>query len=111
MPPQWPRRRMTMIQIEFFLFLGALLFVVGLYGVLTKTNGIVILMCIELMLNAANINFIAFSAFFGDVMGQIFMIMSLAVAAAEVGVGIAILLNAYKARKSTDVDDLTVMRW
>lgn len=102
---------MTMIAIEYFLFLGAILFVVGLYGVLTRTNGIVILMCIELMLNAANINFIAFSAFFGNVLGQVFVIMSIAVAAAEVGVGIAILLNAYKIRKTTDVDELTVMRW
>lgn len=100
-----------MIAIEYFLFLGAILFVVGLYGVLTRTNGIVILMCIELMLNAANINFIAFSAFFGNVLGQVFVIMSIAVAAAEVGVGIAILLNAYKIRKTTDVDELTVMRW
>lgn len=100
-----------MIAIEFFLFLGAILFVVGLYGVMTKTNGIVILMCIELMLNAANINFIAFAAFFGDVLGQVFVIMSIAVAAAEVGVGIAILLNAYKVRNTTDVDELMIMRW
>lgn len=100
-----------MIQIEFFLFLGAILFVVGLYGVLTRTNGIVILMCIELMLNAANINFIAFSAFLGDVAGQIFFVLSLAVAAAEVGVGIAILLSAYKLKKTTDVDEMTMMRW
>jgi len=100
-----------MIQIEFFLMLSAVLFTVGLYGVLTKTNAIVILMCIELMLNAANINFIAFSAFWGDVMGQIFVILAIAVAAAEVGVGIAILLSVYKSRKTTDIDELTTMRW
>ena len=100
-----------MIAIEFFLMLSAILFIIGLYGVLTKTNGIVILMCIEIMLNAANINFIAFSAFFGDVLGQVFVIMAISVAAAEVGVGIAILLNAYRARKTTDVDELTAMRW
>jgi NADH-quinone oxidoreductase subunit K len=100
-----------MIEIQFFLMLSALLFVVGLYGVLTKTNGIVVLMCIELMLNAANINFITFSAFWGDVMGQVFVIMAIAVAAAEVAVGIAILLSAYKIRKTTDIDELTTMRW
>ena len=100
-----------MIPIEMFLLLSAALFCVGVVGVLVKTNGIVILMCIELMLNAANINFIAFSAFMGDVFGQIFVIMSISVAAAEVGVGIAILLHAYKSKKTTDVDDLTVMRW
>lgn len=100
-----------MIAIEFFLFLSAVLFVIGLYGVLTRTNGIVVLMCIELMLNAANINFIAFSSFFGDVLGQVFVIMAIAVAAAEVGIGIAILLNAYRIRRTTDVDELMVMRW
>ena len=100
-----------MIEIEFFLMLSAILFVIGLYGVMTKTNGIAILMCIELMLNAANINFIAFSAFLGDVLGQVFVLMVIAVAAAEVGVGIAILLNAYRGRNTTDVDELTAMRW
>ncbi len=68
-------------------------------------------MCIELMLNAANINFIVFAAFNGDVVGQTFVIMTIAVAAAEVAVGIAILLNAYKAKKTTDVDELTSLRW
>ena len=107
----WRRRRKKMIPIEFFLILSSILFCIGLFGVLTKTNSIVILMCIELMLNAANINFIAFASFFGDAMGQIFVLMSISVAAAEVGVGIAILLNAYKSRKTTDVDELTIMRW
>jgi NADH:ubiquinone oxidoreductase subunit K len=65
----------------------------------------------ELMLNAANINFVAFSAFTGDVYGQVMVIMTISVAAAEVAVGIAILLNAYKVRKSTNADDLTSMRW
>ena len=89
-----------MIPIEYFLILGAILFVIGAYGVVTKSNAIVVLMCIELMLNAANINFVAFGAF-------------ISVAAAEVAVGIAILLNAYKMRKTSDLDDaeLTSMRW
>jgi len=100
-----------MIPIEFFLILSAALFCIGLVGVMTKTNSIVILMCIELMLNAANINFIAFASFLTDAMGQIFVLMTISVAAAEVGVGIAILLHAYKSKKTTDVDELTVMRW
>jgi len=100
-----------MIPIEFFLLLSAALFCIGITGVLTKTNGIVILMCIELMLNAANINFIAFASFLNDALGQIFVLMTISVAAAEVGVGIAILLNAYKSKKTTDVDDMTVLRW
>jgi len=102
---------MKMIPIEFFLILSAALFCIGIVGVLTKTNGIVVLMCIELMLNAANINFIAFASFLNDALGQIFVLMTISVAAAEVGVGIAILLHAYKSKKTTDVDELTVLRW
>ncbi len=102
-----------MIPIEFFLLLGGILFVIGAYGALTKSNAILVLMCIELMLNAANINFVAFGAFNGDAMGQAFVVMTISVAAAEVAVGIAILLNAYKVRKTTELDDkqLQTMRW
>ena len=101
-----------MIPIEYFLALAAILFVIGGYGVMTKSNAIVVLMCIELMLNAANINFVVFAAFNQDITGQVFTIMSIAVAAAEVAVGIAILLNAYKMRMSTELDHekLTSMR-
>ena len=102
-----------MIPFEFFLILGAILFVIGAYGVMTKSNAIRVLMCIELMLNAANINFVAFGAYNADVMGQTFVVMSISVAAAEVAVGIAILLNAYKLRKTTELTDaeLTSLRW
>ena len=100
-----------MIPMEYFLTFGAILFAIGAFGVMTKKNTVIILMCIELMLNAANINFIAFSAFLGDAVGQAMVIMTISVAAAEVAVGIAIILNAYKTRKTTDADDLTTMRW
>ncbi len=100
-----------MIPIEVFLAFAAILFAIGAYGVFTKNNTIIVLMCIELMLNAANINFIVFSAFTGDVLGQAFVIMTISIAAAEVAVGIAILLNAYKIRKTTEADSLTTMRW
>jgi len=100
-----------MIPIEMFLLLSALLFGVGLMGLLTRSNGIVILMCIEIMLNAANLNFIAFASHSPEPLAQIFVIVSIAVAAAEVGVGIAILLHSYKVRKSTNIDDLTMLRW
>ncbi len=102
-----------MIPIEFFLLLAAVLFAIGAYGVATKSNAIIVLMCIELMLNAANINFVAFGAFHPDIMGQTFVIVTITVAAAEVAVGIAILLNAYKLRKTTELDEdgLTSMRW
>ena len=102
-----------MIPIEFFLILGAILFVIGAYGAITKSNAIIVLMCIELMLNAANINFVAFGAFNTDIIGQAFVVMTISVAAAEVAVGIAILLNAYKMRKTTELDDeqLRTLRW
>ena len=102
-----------MIPIEYFLILGSILFVIGAYGVITKSNAIVVLMCIELMLNAANINFIAFGAFNGDIIGEAFVVMTISVAAAAVAVGIAILLNAYKNKKTTELDDaeLRTLRW
>ena len=102
-----------MIPLEYFLILGAILFAIGAYGVATKSNAIIVLMCIELMLNAANINFVAFGAYHPDIMGQVFVIMTSTVAAAEVAVGIAILLSAYKMRKTTELDEdgLTSMRW
>ena len=100
-----------MIPIEFFLFFGAILFVIGAYGIMTKSSTIVVLMCIELMLNAANINFVAFSAYSGDALGQVFVIFSISVAAAAVAVGIAIMLNAYKMRKTVSTDDLNQLRW
>ena len=100
-----------MIPIEVYLIFAAILFAIGAYGVIAKNNTIVVLMCIEIMLNAANINFIVFSAFTGGVLGQVFVIMSISVAAAEVAVGIAILLNAYKTRNTIEADNLTTMRW
>jgi len=100
-----------MIPIEVYLVFAAILFAIGAYGVVTNNNTIVVLMCIELMLNAANINFIVFAAFSTDVLGQVFVIMSISVAAAEVAVGIAILLNAYKVKNTTEVDGLASMRW
>jgi NADH:ubiquinone oxidoreductase subunit K len=100
-----------MIPIEYFLGLSAILFVIGAYGVLTRKNAIVVLMSIEIMLNAANINFVAFSSFFNNVNGQVFALFSIAVAAAEVAVGLAILLNLYKVRDTITLDDLNLLRW
>ena len=100
-----------MIPISFFLVLSAVLFVFGAYGIMTKKNGLVVLMCIELMLNAANINLVAFSAFLNDVSGQVFVLVAIAVAAAEVAVGIAILLNLYKTSNTTDVSEINILRW
>lgn len=100
-----------MIPIEYFLGLAAVLFVIGAYGALTKRNGIVVLMSIEIMLNAANLNFVTFAAHYGDVKGQIFALFSIAIAAAEVAVGLAILLNLNRARKTIELDEINLLRW
>jgi NADH:ubiquinone oxidoreductase subunit K len=100
-----------MIPIEYFLGLSAILFVIGAFGVLTRKNAIVVLMSIEIMLNAANINFVAFSVYNDDVTGQVFALFSIAVAAAEVAVGLAILLNLQKQTKTINVDEIDTLRW
>jgi NAD(P)H-quinone oxidoreductase subunit 4L len=93
-----------------FLLLGALLFAIGVYGVIARRNGVAVLMSIELILNAVNINLIAFSAMHGDISGQVFALFVIAVAAAEVGVGLAIVLAIYRNRRSVDLDELDLMR-
>lgn len=100
-----------MIPIEYFLGLSAILFVIGAYGVLTKRSAIVVLMCVELMLNAANINFVAFSAFTGNMNGAVFALVSIAIAAAEVAVGLAIIMNLYKTRDTIRLDEINLLRW
>ena len=84
-----------------FLLLGAVLFCIGVYGVLARRNGVLVLMSIELILNAVNINLVAFGAFRHDVAGQVFALFVIAVAAAEVGVGLAIVLLIYRNRRTS----------
>ena len=93
-----------------FLLLGAALFCIGVYGVLTRRNGVMVLMSIELILNAVNINLVAFGAMAGTVSGQVFALFVIAVAAAEVGVGLAIVLLIYRNRGSVDVDQVDAMK-
>ena len=93
-----------------FLFLGAFLFCVGIYGVLARRNGVLVLMSIELILNAVNINLVAFGAFRHTVAGQIFALFVIAVAAAEVGVGLAIVLLIYRNRQSIDLTEVDLMK-
>ena len=93
-----------------FLFLGAFLFSCGVYGVLARRNAVLVLMSIELMLNAVNINLVAFSAFHENVKGQVFALFVIAIAAAEVGIGLAIVLLIYRNRRSIDNSQLDAMR-
>ncbi|AKL74446.1 NADH:ubiquinone oxidoreductase subunit 11 or 4L (chain K) [Actinobacteria bacterium IMCC26256] len=87
-----------------FLILAAVLFCIGIYGVLVRRNGVLVLMSIELMLNAVNLNLIAFSAYLKDTSGQIFVLFVITIAAAEVGVGLAIILLLFRNFRSPDLD-------
>jgi NADH:ubiquinone oxidoreductase subunit K len=93
-----------------FLFLAAFLFCTGVYGVLARKNGVLVLMSIELILNAVNINLIAFGAFNNTITGQVFALFVIAVAAAEVGIGLAIVLLIYRNRQSIDLDQVDLMK-
>lgn len=93
-----------------FLLLAAALFCIGVYGVLTRRNGVLVLMSIELILNAVTINLVAFGAFQDNIMGDVFAIFVIAVAAAEVGVGLAMVLLMYRNRKSIDFTEVDMLR-
>jgi NAD(P)H-quinone oxidoreductase subunit 4L len=93
-----------------FLLLAAVLFCIGVYGVISRRNGVLVLMSIELILNSVNINLVAFSAMTGAVSGQVFALFVIAVAAAEVGVGLAIVLAIFRNYRSVDLDDLDLMK-
>ncbi len=93
-----------------FLFLGAALFCIGVYGVLARRNGVMVLMSVELILNAVNINLVAFGAYRHNLAGQVFALFVIAIAAAEVGVGLALVLLIYRNRQSIDVDDVDLMK-
>ena len=93
-----------------FLLLSALLFAMGVYGVLTRRNGVLVLMSVELILNAVNINLVAFGAFQNNVQGDVFAVFVIAVAAAEVGVGLAMVLLMYRNRRSIDFTEVNLMK-
>ncbi|MCI0183384.1 MAG: NADH-quinone oxidoreductase subunit NuoK [Acidibacillus sp.] len=96
-----------------FLALAAILFGIGLFGALTKRNLIIVLISIEMMLNAANINLVAFSHFLSkpNIDGQVYALFTIAIAAAEVAVGLAILLSFFRHRETSDVRDMNSMKW
>ncbi|MDP6287151.1 MAG: NADH-quinone oxidoreductase subunit NuoK [Acidimicrobiales bacterium] len=93
-----------------FLILSAVLFSIGVYGVLARRNGVLVLMSIELILNAVNINLVAFGAFRASVSGEVFALFVIAVAAAEVGVGLAMVLLLYRNRRSIDLTLIDQLR-
>lgn len=96
--------------INQFLLLAAALFCIGVYGVLARRNGMLVLMSIELILNAVNINLVAFGAASDDVGGSVFALFTIAVAAAEVGIGLAIVLLIYRNRRSIDLTEVDLLK-
>lgn len=103
---------MSAVPLSAYLALGLILFCIGLYGALTKRNIIIVLISIELMLNAANINLVAFSKFgvMPSITGQIFALFVMAVAAAEVAVGVAILIALYRNRNTVNIDEVNTLK-
>jgi NADH:ubiquinone oxidoreductase subunit K len=90
---------------------SAVLFATGVYGVLARRNAVLVLMSIELMLNAVNVNLIAFSQQLGQLTGQVFALFVIAVAAAEVGIGLAIVILIYRNRETINVDEVNLLKW
>lgn len=97
--------------MEKYLIVSAILFSLGTIGVLTRKNAIVIFMCIEMMLNAVNLTFVALSHHLGNLDGQIFVFFVMTVAAAEAAVGLALMIAFYNNKESIDVEDVNIMKW
>ncbi|MCL5074648.1 MAG: NADH-quinone oxidoreductase subunit NuoK [Chloroflexi bacterium] len=101
------------MSLEHYLILSALLFCIGLFGALAKRNAVAILMCIELMLNAVNIALVAFAHYTTPayLVGQVFAVFVMTVAAAEAAVGLAIVLAVYRQRETISIDEINLMKW
>lgn len=100
-----------MVPTHYYLVLSGVLFTIGVIGVLVKRNPIVIFMCIELMLNAANLSFVALGRHFGQSNGQMYVIFALAVAAAEVSVGLGIIVAIFRAKETINIDEVNLMKY
>jgi NADH-quinone oxidoreductase subunit K len=99
------------VPLSYYLMLSGLMFLTGVIGVLLRRNIIIILLSVELMLNATNINFVAFSQYFHTVAGQVFVFFTLTVAAAEVAVGLAIVIALYRAKSTINIDEFQLLKW
>ena len=99
-----------LIPIDHLLVLGAILFTIGLIGILIKRNMIVMFLCIELMLNAANLTFISFATYLGQIDGQVVVFFTMVLAAAEAAVGLALIIAVYRTKNTLDIDNLRTMK-
>ena len=102
---------MTVVPLQYYLVLSAVLFTIGVAGVLTRRNAIIVFMSIELMLNSVNLTLVAFSAFLGDANGQILVFFVMAVAAAEAAVGLAIIIALFRNKQTVNIDEINIMKW
>jgi len=102
---------MEAIPTGYCLFLSAILFTIGVVGFLTRRNAVLVFMCIEIMLNAVNLSFIAFARRLGSLDGQVAVLFVITVAAAEVAVGLSIIVALFRKRKTVDVDQIDLMKW
>lgn len=99
-----------MVPLSWYVILSALMFMTGLVGVLIRRNIVIVLLCIEIMLNAVNINFVAFSDYLHLIDGQIFVFFVITVAAAEVAIGLGIIISLFRLRESVNMDDYNLLK-
>ncbi len=100
-----------MVPTNYYLILSAIIFAIGAVGVLSRRNALIIFMCVEMMLNSVNLTLIAFSRQWDNLNGQVFVFIIMAVAAAEIAVGLAILIAHVSLARTTNIDDVNVMKW
>lgn len=100
-----------MVEIKLYLILSAIIFVIGMVGVLTRRNAIIVFMSIELMLNSVNLTLVAFSSYLGDTTGQMLVFFVMTVAAAEAAVGLAIVIALFRNKQTVNIDDINILKW
>jgi NADH-quinone oxidoreductase subunit K len=99
------------IPVEYFLILSAFMFITGTIGVIIRRNAIVVFMCIELMLNSANLTLITFSSYLGNAIGQVFVFFVMSVAAAEAAIGLAIIIMVFRNKLTVNIDEINLFKW
>ncbi|MBI3112159.1 MAG: NADH-quinone oxidoreductase subunit K [Ignavibacteria bacterium GWA2_55_25] len=97
--------------IQLYLYLSAILFMIGVVGVIARRNAIIVFMSIELMLNSVNLTLVAFSAFLGDVTGQMLVFFVMTVAAAEAAIGLAIIISLFRNKQTVNLDEINILKW
>lgn len=100
-----------MIPLNFYLALSALIFTIGVVGVLTRRNAIIVFMSIELMLNSVNLTLVAFSSFLGDATGQMLVFFVITIAAAEAAIGLAIIIALFRNKQTVNIDEINLLKW